>query len=357
MTANSFPTTYREARTGFLAEAEAHDGSHERHVHPERGPDGEELTLDVVRLGDPEARRVLLVGSGTHGVEGRCGSGIQRALLADGLFDELPPGVAVVLIHAVNPYGHAFDRRVDHDNVDVNRNFLDHAEPHPENPAYESLYDVLNPEVLEDDAGWSDQLNAYAAEHGPVGLFQATMGGQYVHPEGMQYGGVEPTWSHRTLRQVWTRHLDGVELAVNIDLHSGLGPTGIATLMQTADPDEEAASLASSWWGDVLRSDRPVDGDAITCGALGPGFDDVGAAERSVAAVLEFGTRDPITVLGAVRADNWLAHHGTRESEQGREISAGMRSAFFVDESSWQDKVVEQSREIVGRALEGCASS
>ena len=67
--------------------------------------------------------------SGTHGVEGYCGSGIQIGFLKEGLFAELPDDMSVVLLHAMNPYGFSNDRRVNEDNVDLNRNFLDFAAP------------------------------------------------------------------------------------------------------------------------------------------------------------------------------------------------------------------------------------
>jgi hypothetical protein len=34
------------------------------------------------------------------------------------------PDVTLVFIHAVNPYGFHHDRRVNEDNIDINRNFL-----------------------------------------------------------------------------------------------------------------------------------------------------------------------------------------------------------------------------------------
>ena len=40
-----------------------------------------------------------------------------------------PADVRVVMIHALNPYGMAWVRRVNEDNVDLNRNFIDWSEP------------------------------------------------------------------------------------------------------------------------------------------------------------------------------------------------------------------------------------
>ena len=70
-----------------------------------------ELTTNVARIGPDDAANVLVLISGTHGVEGFCGSACQSAAVCLGLFDDLPAHSAVILIHAINPFGFAFFRR------------------------------------------------------------------------------------------------------------------------------------------------------------------------------------------------------------------------------------------------------
>lgn len=358
MTDQRFPARYAAARQAFLDAATAAGAAVESVPHPETGPDGEALALDVARFGPEGARRVLVVASGTHGVEGRAGSGIQRALVAGGRCGRLPADVAVVLIHAVNPYGFAHSRRVDHRNVDVNRNFVDHDQP-PENPAYDGLYDVLNPVGLDlDDGAWRTALESFAAERGYLAVFQATMGGQYRHPRGLQFGGMAPTWSRTALDDVWRRHLAGAALAVSIDLHTGLGPAGVGSLLQSAGEGEPAAVLATEWWGSVGRSPRPGEGDALTCGLSGPGFEAAAPpGSIALAVTLEYGTIEPLSVLDALRADNWLHHHGDPRSALGATIGDRMRSAFFVAERTWGDRVVERAHEVVDQALDGLVAT
>src|SRR5690606_23379879 len=103
---------------------------------------------DIARIGPADAERVLLLVSGTHGVEGYCGSGCQLALLDLGVFDRLPEGTAVVLVHAINPYGFAWRQRLTEGHVDLNRNFVDFAKPLPENPDYNVLDPYLIPAEL-----------------------------------------------------------------------------------------------------------------------------------------------------------------------------------------------------------------
>jgi len=87
-----FAQTYAEARDKFLAAGAERGARMFRDVHPsERGAQGEELSIDGAKIGDDKAPALLLLTSGTHGVEGLCGSGCQAALLADRLFAKVGP--------------------------------------------------------------------------------------------------------------------------------------------------------------------------------------------------------------------------------------------------------------------------
>ena len=123
-----FPVDYADSRRRFVAMAAAAGFALTEHLHPRlRGPSGEMLACDAAFRGPEDARDVLLVSSGTHGVEGFCGAGCQAELLRSGLLDRLPARTAVLLVHAVNPYGFAWLRRTNEDNIDLNRNFVDHS--------------------------------------------------------------------------------------------------------------------------------------------------------------------------------------------------------------------------------------
>ena len=97
------------------------------------GPRGETLSTDVATVGPTDAQKRLVLVSGTHGVEGFYGSDSQIALL-DNLRDHaLPEDTCVVLVHLVNPWGTAWLRRVNEDNADVNRNYIDFTQEPPAN--------------------------------------------------------------------------------------------------------------------------------------------------------------------------------------------------------------------------------
>ena len=85
--ATPFSGTYAEARDKFLGAATAAGAHLSSYAHPERGPDGGGLTTDCAWIGPADARAVVVLVSGTHGVEGHCGSGAQVDWLRRGVPD------------------------------------------------------------------------------------------------------------------------------------------------------------------------------------------------------------------------------------------------------------------------------
>ncbi len=234
-------SSYEGSRVRFLdgaAQAEATVVSYE---HPLTGLGGEALAVDVATIGADDASSVLLLVSGTHGVEGFTGSALQHHWLAHHA-DERPAGVRVVLIHAFNPHGFAWVRRVNEDNVDLNRNFVDWGQPPPSNEDYGGIAHLLVPETWDDDTQESTTLGllAYAEEVGFARLQEVVSAGQYSHPDGVFYGGSGPVWSHRWLSE-HLRPIVGEATRVGIvDLHTGLGPWGHGELISHVGRDDPA---------------------------------------------------------------------------------------------------------------------
>ena len=137
-----FSPNYREARAQFLAMASTCGATVHSHTLQLLGAQGEALAMDVAVHGPADASKVLMTTSAVHGVEGFCGSAIQTGLLQA---LTLPPDVAVVHVHAVNPHGFSHARRVNEDNVDLNRNFIDFGQPLPVNADYAEIHALLLP--------------------------------------------------------------------------------------------------------------------------------------------------------------------------------------------------------------------
>ena len=134
-----FSHDYADARARLLAACALLRGRHRAYPNPHRGPRGEELATDIAWFGPKEAAKVLVLVSATHGVEGFCGSGAQLDWLLGPGGSELAADTALLVVHAINPHGFAWLRRVTEEGCDLNRNFVDFAKPLPTNAGYDEL--------------------------------------------------------------------------------------------------------------------------------------------------------------------------------------------------------------------------
>ena len=355
-----FSKDYAEARRKFLAACKAARLKPVSWRNPASGPAGEALYTDVVRIGSPAAARVVLVNSATHGVEGFCGSGIQIGWLRSGDWRRLPKGVAVVLVHAINPHGFAWLRRVTEDNVDLNRNFVDFGEPLPVNAAYDALHAAILPEHWDEatSAARDTLFAAYQQRHGAMALQGAISGGQYRHAEGVFYGGAQPTWSNRTYHAILERFMQRARHVAFIDLHTGLGPYGTGELICNELPGTPQWEELHAWYGEGLTSTE----SGTSSSAKLTGFirnATVGALPRARVRpmTIEYGTFPVPEVLGALIADNWLHLKGDVDSALGRAIKARIRRAFYPDESDWKELVFLRARQILRRAVAGVSAA
>jgi hypothetical protein len=353
-----FPETYRAARKGFIAACRKAGIDVVSRVHPgAQGPDGKPLFLDAAAIGPRTAQKALLLISGTHGVEGHFGSGVQAGLLREGLTP--PPGARIVLVHALNPFGFAWSRRVNEDNVDINRNFIDHAHP-PANKAYDRLKDAIAPRDISPRAMRASdaQLNAYAQRHGALAFQDALTRGQYRHPQGLFFGGLRETWSSQMLRAVLREDLARVKKVVVVDFHTGLGRSGAAEMSIDDPPGSPAFARSQDIWGAAALSSATGQSlSAALTGTIGQGLRGWLGEVELTSAVLEVGTRPVPQVLRALRRDNWLHNFAdaNQAAARGPAIAREMRAAFYCDRPIWKRAVWGHAKRAVTAVLAALA--
>ncbi len=355
----AFSGSYAEARTKFLEGAASLGLRIHSHLHPLTGLDGETLAMDVVRDGPADADRLLIVSSACHGVEGYCGSGVQVAALADAEWREKAraQGVAVLYIHALNPYGFSHIRRVTQENVDLNRNFHDFSQALPVNSAYRDVQPLLLPEHWPPGPENLAATAAFIAERGMPAFQAAVSGGQHEFPDGLFFGGTAPTWSNQTVRTVLRQHAAGVKRLGWIDLHTGLGPSGHGERIFAARDDAATLTRARAWWGDAVTS--MYDGSSTSARLTGlmcfAAYDEFPQAEYTAIA-MEYGTQPLTEVMDALRGDHWLHLHPEASPELARQIKQRMMNAFYTDTDAWKGQIVSQARQAMFQAVDGLSS-
>jgi uncharacterized protein DUF2817 len=354
-----FSETYAEARAKFCSAAASAGGALRSWFNPHaKGPNGELLYLDTARFGPADAPCMLVLISSTHGVEGHCGSGAQIAWLATGGPAKLPKAAGALLVHAINPYGFAWTRRVNEDNVDLNRNFVDHDKAYPKNDGYLDIADAILPRQwnAESEAATQRVFDAYTQKHGAYGLQGAISSGQYTHPDGIFFGGHKQTWSNRTIRAIARRELSRARKVGVIDFHTGLGPFGHGELICAVPPSSKSFARARAWYGDEMTSpEGGTSTSAVVVGVMTDAFSQELPDAEVTPIAIEYGTYPVPEVLGAVRADNWLHQRGDLKSPLARELKADMKERFFPAGDKWREMVWARADQTIGWALKGLA--
>ena len=354
-----FGRDYDAARARFRAAAAAAQATLSSWELPQRkGPKDEPLTLDVARIGAAEADRALLIVSGTHGVEGFCGSGCQVGFFIDRLYEALPAAACALLIHALNPFGFAWLRRVNEDGIDLNRNFVDFDQALPSSAAYEPLHECLVPAAWEgpERTRADAALQGFIQQRGMRAVQTALTGGQYTRPTGLFYGGRRRTWSAERLAEILRTQLPPTvqHLAV-LDLHTGLGPTGYGEAAVFTESASEAARCRR-WYGAEIR-DLAAD-ESVSAPIVGSVAAGVRAAlpDRQLTYVgLEFGTRPVLEVLSALRHDHCVAARAHAGVDERRAAQQQMRDAFYCENAAWQAAVYGRFADFAYRAARGLA--
>ena len=303
-----FPSSYASARQRLLSLIETAGLTHSQrkaYPCPGKSPDGEPLATDTAWLGPDNAAKVLVLLAGTHGVEGFVGSAVELdhiSLIASGDI-MLPTDTAILLVHALTPWGYTWSRRCDEDGVDLNRNAVDFPFTSAEKAAYaefrKALYSANNEQSLRVFAEFEQQ-------HGRSELEMAISGGQYTDPTWPFYGGKKSAHGRLVTEDLIQQYrLHECNLAV-IDLHSGLGPYGYGEIICDHPPESTGVSVAQQWYGDSVT--LPALGTSSSVPKIGL-MDYVWHGimnDRSCHITLEFGTYSTDRLFEVLLRDHQL---------------------------------------------------
>ncbi|QVQ25845.1 M14 family metallopeptidase [Achromobacter deleyi] len=352
-----FSESYAQARERFLSAARPLAAHVQSYAIDPQGSQDEPLATDVALIGDADARRLLIMTSATHGVEGFCGSGCQLALLDDAPLLERArrAGVALLLVHAVNPYGFSWIARTDEGNVDLNRNAQPFdGQPLPANPGYGEIHGLLLPSEWPPTEQNRQAIARHLEKHGLPATTQAVSRGQYTHADGLFYGGDRHAPSLLNLRAILQAHASRYGQIGWIDVHTGLGPRGHGEKIYAGRRDDAEVARARQWWGSDIAV--PYQGSSASVditGHLAGLIYQVCPDSVPTLMALEFGTLPWEGVVHALRGRNWLRAHPEAGDTLRREILQATLDAFYCGQEDWQGMVLGQSRVAVLQALCG----
>jgi hypothetical protein len=350
-----FSNSYAEAAGRFAIGCQdlisaGHNVTHQRLKLGMKGPEAEELAIDIAVIGSLDSGKVLMSSSGVHGVEGYPGSAIQLSIMDKLAKSEPFESHAVIFIHAVNPYGMAWWRRFNENNVDLNRNFLRLDELYSGVPdGYEEVKDFINPKTVPKKNEYSFNIRALLLilKHGFSNLKQAVAEGQYEYPTAIQYGGSKLEQGPSMLIDWLNINLAPIKQIFAIDHHTGLGPSGHDTLLLPLELRENDfdrfVELQQLFPGHIELLDAKSGVGYEIKGDIHQGLVNRFPNISWTYLTQEFGTFKPTKVIRASRDENRWTQWGDYVVEAGAKSHWSrlrLLRVFNPNDANWQNKIV-----------------
>ncbi len=319
----------------------------------------EDLTID--RIEAPAAlrqERLLILTTGEHGIEGAAGAAMLEIFILEVLPQLDPQKTGLLLVHTINPWGMKHHRRVNANNVDLNRNFLFSEAERPVNPRYAGISDFLNP--ARSPGSWL-KINL---EYG-VGLlsvlrklgFKSALGaillGQYEFPFGLYYGGTSRQAETSHIIALFRRLMPDYKQTVLLDMHTGYGPRNQMSLVNSYRELRSSVVLAERFDYSPVVSTTPdefyaIEGDMIdfVYALKSSRFPDIAL----YAASFEFGTYgdsifDHLRELRTMILENQAYHFGTSSLKLRQRVARDFEALYSPQTPDWQAKAVQACRQ------------
>lgn len=361
-----FSNSYAEAAGRFAIACQdltsaGHNVTHQRLKLGMKGPEAEELAIDIAVIGSLDSGKAIISSSGVHGVEGYPGSAIQLSIMDKLAKSEPFDDHGVIFIHAVNPYGMAWWRRFNENNVDLNRNFLRLDELYSGVPdGYEAVMDFINPKTVPKKNEYSFNIRALLLilKYGYPNLKQAVAEGQYQYPAAIQYGGSKLEKGPSMLIDWLNDNLVQVKQIFAIDHHTGLGPSGHDTLLLPLE-------LRNKDFDKFVELQQLFPGHIELLSKTGVGYEIKGDIHQGLVnrfpgiswtyLTQEFGTFKSIKVIRANRDENRWTQWGDYVDEAGAKSHwsrLNLLRMFNPNDAIWQDKIVSRGNAVFESATQ-----
>ena len=300
-----------------------------------------------------KSETILVFISGTHGIEAHTGSAVQRYLLENKL---KPQNTSYLLIHGFNLWGFKNGRRVNENNVDLNRAFiLNRSQFKSDDTGYAALNGFLNPQSqakfgLFSHASFITNALYQLSQNSIEVLRNAILKGQYSYPKGVFYGGNMAQEQELMLEQLVVRYFAPFKKVVLIDLHTGYGERGRLHLLAGPENDSNSVKLKKLFGeGKVDFADKEkfyaVQGEMIT-------FFGTKIYEKTKADItgitFEYGTLDSQKTLGSIESLRRIVlenqnFHFPASNEDSDSIKNIYREMFYPSDETWRKNVLEQT--------------
>jgi len=251
----TIPNTYEASRDRFHEDLEAvRDLWPAARLTSHSLAGAEDLSIDWISArANKRKNKLLILTTGEHGIEGYVGSAMMQLFIEEFLPRLDPAETGLLLVHIINPWGMKHHRRVNANNVDLNRNFVKEIAPLVStNPDYAPLDSFLNPprsfkNPTLHKLALTLRAPSLILRFGIPKFRAATLLGQYRFPKGVYYGGTELQEETRTMMELYREHIRDYGQILHLDMHTGYGPRDQMTLVNSCHEKMTSEEVARKY--------------------------------------------------------------------------------------------------------------
>lgn len=308
-------------------------------------------------------KRLLILSSGVHGIEGYMGSAVQQMFMEELIGNENVTDMGILLIHGMNPYGFKYNRRVSENNVDLNRNCSpDNGLYKTVNAGYSDLYSMLNPKgkvslTSVENVFFHIKAIRKIVQHSMKILRQAILQGQYQYPEGLYFGGNALEPSIKAVTPLLKEVAENYEIVFNLDLHTGYGARGTLHLFPNPVEDERIKQdLKNIFSGNHIDWGEDDDFYTVT-GDFSTYIGKVLSGKYYLPMAFEFGTLDSQTTMGSIKSlhnmivENQGFHHDYKTRKDELKIKSDVLEMYYPSSKNWRSKAIQDARKMLSQAV------
>ena len=362
-----FVDDYAPAREAFVRKAEALAGRFsglERLAIPVASAQVPNLSVDGVYVpAQRTPKRLLILVAGTHGVEGPAGSAVMRLFIDEFMTPAALADTGVLLLHGLNPFGFATQRRVTEQNIDLNRNAAQTPALYlSDNPGYPLVDRLINPRTPADTGAAEHRFfllraAAMLVRHGMGPLRQAVLQGQYAEPRGIYYGGSALAPQLEALAPALRRIVNAYPLSMSLDLHTGYGARGRLHVFLNPPSDPRVRQgLETVFQGHPIDWGSGQDFYTVT-GDVSGWIGSLRERGTHLPGVFEWGTMDSQGTLGAIKSlhisvlENQGVQHGYANDAERERIRHDFVEMFNPSSAAWRTQVIATSRDLLTQVM------
>lgn len=355
-----FHNSYIESRKGFLSEAKIIEAKFDSvQLFSRKVPSqiDSDLTIDFCYIpAQKKTEKLLIITSGTHGIEGYVGSAVQQMIMNEVLTPEILDNMGILLVHSVNSFGFKYIRRVTENNVDFNRNCdTEKSLFSSKNEGYGKLLSMLNPEGKVKTGSLKNKFFMLVAinellKKSMASLRQAVLQGQYKYKDGLYFGGFRFEPQLAILGEVFKTVSADYNTVFNIDLHTGYGARGVAHLFPNPIDDKKIKSGLE----EIFKGYEINWGDSKDFYIINGSFTDyIGkllSDKTYYPMVLEYGTLNSQSTVGSIKSihnmilENQGFHYGYKSASDSIKVMHSFIEMYNPSSEKWRTKIINDSR-------------